>query len=115
MARTTPPAFRVFSDAQGERVPDGKVRLRFINAVPGLGAMDVLFNNIVGLDDVAFGHRSDALLLDDGNYDIKVNTAGDVVSVIGPISLRLEPGRAYTLVAMGRPSARGLTLEAYPD
>ena len=115
VARTTPPAFRVFADDKGDRVPDGKARLHFINAAPGLGRADVLFNNIVGLERVAFGHRSEALLLDTGTYDIKINLTGDVMSVIGPVSLRLESGRAYTLVTMGRRSAHGLTLEAYPD
>ena len=114
-ARNAPPAFQVFADAEEGKVPDDKARLRFINAVPGLTRMDVLFNNIVGLQRVAYGHRSDALLLDDGTYDIKVNTSGEVAPLIGPVSLHLERGRAYTLVAMGRSPARPLTLEAYPD
>ena len=101
-ARDMPPGFRVFADDRDDaRVPDDKARLRFINAVPGQERMDVLFNNIVGLQRVAYGHRSDPLLLDTGTYDIKVNAAGDVDSLIGPITLRLAPGRAYTLVAMG--------------
>ena len=114
-ARTTPPAFRVFADTPGEVIPDGKTRLHFINAVPSLGRVDILFNNIVGLQRVAAGHRSDALLLDSGTYDIKVNGAGDVASLVGPISLRLESGRSYTLVVMGRRQDGGLTLEAYSD
>jgi hypothetical protein len=110
----TPPGFRVFTEPRDETpVPDGKARLRFINAAPEQERMDVLFNNIVGLQHVAYGHRSDPLLLDTGTYDIKVNTSGDVDSLIGPVTLRLAPGRAYTLVAMGTQSA--LTLEAYPD
>jgi len=115
VARATPPAFRVFADERQERVPDGKARLHFINAVPGPERMDVLFNNIVGLKRIAYGHRSEALLLNDGTYDIRVNAAGDVSSLIGPVSLHLVSGRAYTLVAMGRHPARGFTLEAYPD
>ena len=115
-ARTTPPAFRVFTDDPDEgRVPDGKARLHFINAAPGEDRLDVLFNNIVGLERVAYGHRSDALLLETGTYDIRVNEAGAVASLLGPLSLRLESGRAYTLVAMGRRPDRSLTLEAYPD
>ena len=115
VARTTPPAFRVFADDHEARVPDGKTRLHFINAVPGPERMDVLFNNIVGLKSVVYGHRSDALLLDDSTYEIRVNEAGEVTSLIGPITLRLESGHAYTLVAMGHRPARDLTLEAYPD
>lgn len=115
VARTAPPGFRVFSDEREAPIPDGKARVRFINAVTGLGGVDVLFNNIVGLKHVIYGHRSDALLLDAGTYDIKANATEEITPLIGPISLRLDSRRGYTLVAMGRRVAGGLTLEVYPD
>ena len=78
--------------------------------------MDVLFNNIVGLEQIPFASRSDPLLLDPGTYDLKVNESGGYVTpLIGPVSLRLEAGHSYTLVAMGQRHASTLALEAYPD
>ena len=82
-------------------MPDGKARLRFINAVPGQERMDVLFNNIVGLQRVAYGHRSDALLLDTATTTSRSTRPATSTPWSAPITLRLEPGRAYTLVAMG--------------
>ncbi|MDQ2798894.1 MAG: DUF4397 domain-containing protein [Armatimonadota bacterium] len=111
----TPAEVRVFADDAGERVPSDKARLHFINAAPGMGSADVLVNNIVGLKEVEFGRRSEAILLQDGAYDIKVNVADSVETLIGPVNVRLEPGHSYTLVAMGQPSTHSLTLEAYPD
>lgn len=111
-----PPGVRVFEDARDERLPDGKARLRLINAAPGAGAVDVLINNIVGLKRVRYGQRSDALLLDGAAYDLKINVSGgSVAPLVGPVSLRLDAGRSYTLVVMGSRAAGSLTLEAYPD
>lgn len=109
-----PPGVRVFEDARDERLSDGKTRVRLINAAPG--AVDVLINNIVGLKRVGYGQRSDALLLDGAAYDLKINASGSSVApLIGPVSLRLDAGRSYTLVVMGSRAAGSLTLEAYPD
>jgi hypothetical protein len=107
---------RIFLDDRDPSPPGDKVRVRFINAAPGFGAVDVLFNNIVGLQQVPFANRSDPLLLDPGAYDLKVNESGGYVTpLIGPVSLHLEGGHSYTLVAMGQRHASTLALEAYPD
>lgn len=108
------PVVRIFSDPREISVPPGKVRLRLINGASGLGGVDLLFNNIVGLQGIAFGARSEAILLDAGSYDMKLFAAGDADTLPSPVRVRFQPGHSYTLVAMGR-RGTDLTLIAYPD
>ena len=108
------PGLRIFSEPRDLVVPAGKVRLRLINGASGLGSVDLLFNNIVGLQSVAVGSRSEAILLDAGSYDMKLFAAENVDALTGPVRVRFQPGRSYTLVAMGN-RALGLSLVAYPD
>lgn len=93
----------------------GKTTLRLVNAAPGLEPVDLAINNIVGLKAVPYGKRSRAITLDGGSYDLKIALADTPDALAGPITLRLQPGRTYTLVAMGRPDDQTLSLEAYPD
>lgn len=114
------PDVRIFGEDKDNPVPQGRARLRFVNAIAGgIGEADLLFNNIAGLPSVAYGSRSGAILLEPGTYDIKVNAAGEVSTLVGPSSLRFQAGHAYTLVAMGQAEAtdprEGVSLEAYPD
>lgn len=111
------PALRIFNDPREVAVPPNKIRLRLIHGVGDLGAVDVLFNNIVGLQSVPFGSRSEPILLDAGYYDVKLyTTAGDLTD---PVRLGFRAGRSYTLVAMGRRGGnvgpQPLSLIAYPD
>ncbi len=117
MARgsSAPTAIQMLDDAPPESVTGGKAGLRFINATPGDGGLDLAVNNIVGLESVRYGQRSDVLLLDAGVYDLKVASSNTPDALAGPIRLRLEPGRTYTLVAMGQAANQTLSLEAYPD
>lgn len=101
-------------EASGRDTPE-KAQLRLIEASAQIGPVDLVVNNIVGVKAVGFGKRSPALLLDRGNYDLKVVSADTPDTVAGPISLRLEAGHSYTLVTMGEPSSGDLTLEAYSD
>lgn len=117
---TGAPDLRIFSEVMDNNVPARKARVRFVNAAGDNGTMDdVLFNNIAGLTDVPYGSRSGGALLEPGTYDVKVNTAGEATTLVGPSSLRFQAGRSYTLVAMGRADAvnpqQGLSLELYPD
>lgn len=114
------PDVRIFGEDRYAPVPQGRVRLRFVNAIAGgSGEADLLFNNIAGLPSVAYGSRSAAILLEPGTYDVKVNASGEVSTLVGPASLRFQAGHAYTLVAMGQSDAanpqEGVTLESYPD
>jgi hypothetical protein len=106
---------QVFQDDAERRAEGGKAVVRLINAGVGLAPIDLVVNNIVGLKNVAYGKRSRTLLLDPGAYDLKVALADSPDPVAGPVTLRLEPGRTYTLAAMGRASDGSLSLEAYPD
>lgn len=108
------PGVRIFSDPREIAVPPGKIRLRLINGTSGLGSVDLLFNNIVGLPNVAFGARSEPILLDTGSYDMKLFAAGGGGTLSAPVRVRFQSGRSYTLVAMGN-RASGLSLIAYPD
>ena len=106
---------QVLEDEALGQVETGKTTLRLINAAQGLEPIDLVVNNIVGLEKVAYGKRSSALTLDSGRYDLKIVAADTPDALAGPITMRLEAGRAYTLVTMGRSSDGTLSLEAYPD
>ncbi len=113
------PMLRIFREQRDSPVPYDRVRLRLINAGTGMGSVDALFNNIVGLGDVGFGTRSAPILLDPGQYDVKVNATDEAPALVGPVSLQFQGGHAYTLVVVGRTGAssgpQSLTLEAFPD
>ncbi len=110
-----PAEMEVLEDEPPGRGEPGKTTLRLVNAALGLEPVDLVVNNIVGLKAVAYGKRSPTLTLDGGHYDLKIVPADTPDALVGPITLRLEPGRTYTLVAMGRVSDQTLSLEAYPD
>ena len=111
----TPAQVQVLTDNDTPPLPADKTGLRLINASPGGASLDLVVNNIVGMEAVRYGRRSPVLLLDGGIYDLKVAEAGTANSLAGPVSLHLEPGRTYTLVAMGNVGDQPMTLEAYPD
>ena len=117
MARgsSAPTSLQMLDDAPPEGVTGGKAGLRLINAAPGDAGLDLAVNNIVGLEGIRYGRRSGILLLDAGVYDLKVASSDTPDALAGPISLRLDPGRTYTLVAMGQAANQTLSLEAFPD
>ena len=106
---------QVFEDEPQTQGNSEKARVRFVNAAKGLPPVDLVVNNIVGLKSVGYGKHSQALSLDGGPYDWKLVAADTPDTLLGPVSLRLEPGHAYTLVAMGNAADQTLTLEIYPD
>ena len=110
-----PAAVQVFEDVPKTAGKSEKALVRLVNAAPGLEPVDLVVNNIVGLKSVSYGRHSAALSLDGGTYDLKVVAADTPDTLIGPVSLKLESGRSYTLVAMGSASNQTLTLESYPD
>jgi len=110
-----PADMEVLEDEPPGRGEPGKTTLRLVNAALGLEPVDLVVNNIVGLKAVAYGKRSPVLMLDSGSYDLKIVPADTPDTLVGPLTLRLEPGRTYTLVAMGRASDQTLSLEAYPN
>lgn len=105
----------VWADEPQGRSDPGKAAVRLVNAAPGVGPVDLVVNNIVGLKAIAYGRRSPALPLDGGAYDLEIAAADTPDALVAPIHLRLETGHAYTLIAMGRTVDQTLSLEAYPD
>lgn len=110
-----PAQVQVLEDEPPGRAAPDKATVRLVNAALGLAPVDLVVNNIVGLKAVAFGKRSPVLTLAGGSYDLKIVPADTPDTLIGPITLRLEPGRTHTLVVMGRAADQTLSLEAYPD
>lgn len=99
----------------GAPLAPGRAAVRLFNASEGGGPLDLVVNSIVAARSVAYGGRGAALSLDGGAYDLQLAAAGTADVLAGPVPLRLEPGRAYTLVAMGEAGDGSLSLEAYPD
>ncbi len=110
-----PAQMLAWEDEPQERSDPDKAALRLVNAAPGLGPIDLVVNNIVGLKAIAYGRRSPALPLDGGAYDVEIAAADTPDALVAPIHLRLEAGHAYTLMVMGRAADQTLSLEAYPD
>ncbi|MEO7717165.1 MAG: DUF4397 domain-containing protein [Capsulimonas sp.] len=100
-----------------EQVPSDRARVLFVHAGPDLGPLEFLVNNIVAGEGTRFAHKSEPMLLNPGTYAFKAINAGsdDVRPVVGPTSFRLEGGRSYTVIAMGRRSTNTVSLEAYSD
>lgn len=111
----TPAQVQVLMDDPPAGVNGEKAGLRLIHAAPGMGPIDLVVNNIVGLESLGYGKRSGVLLLDSGTYDLKVALAGTPDALAGPIHLRLDGGHTYTLVTMGQVANQTLSLEAFPD
>lgn len=106
---------QTLEDKPSEDLPARKASVRLINAAPGQASLDLVVNNIVAVDAVAFGKRSAPLRLDSGDYDLQVAASGAPDMVAGPIHLPLKPGRAYTLVVMSSGAGGPLSLDVYPD
>ncbi len=107
---------QVLPDEKPTDLEAGKASLRVINAAPGMPPMDLVINTIIGVNNVAYGRRSEPLVLSSGEYDLQIAAAGTATLLTGPVHLPLLPGHSYTLIAMGQPgSRRSLSLEVYPD
>lgn len=105
---------RAFGDDDQAPVPDGKARLSVIDAVPIGGAVDILLDNIVAVPGLPAGRRSEALVLNAGQYEIKINAPDSVHTLGGPETERFESGRSYTLVVLAQ-GAEDYGIRAYTD
>ncbi len=110
-----PAEVRVLEDVPADQPAAGKVSVRLVNAALDVGAIDLVVNNIDAIPAVGYGRRSEALTLDAGPYDLKIAATTAPDTLTDPVHLVLEPGRTYTLIAMGRADSPSLSLEAYPD
>ena len=114
-SKGVPARVQVLPDEKPAHLDTGKASLRLINAAPGTPALDLVINTIVGVKSVAYGRRSAPLTLSGGHYELQLAAADTPEMLVGPVSLDLAPGHAYTLIAMGRTGNQSLSLEVYPD
>jgi len=101
-------ANQVNTDAMGV----GQARLRVHHAVPDAPAVDV---GIAGTDQplaggIGFGTAADYQEIAPGTYDLDVR-ATDTQEVLATApAVRLEPGQAYDIFALGQPGGRDVRL-----
>jgi hypothetical protein len=106
---------QMLPDEKPAHLEAGKASIRLVNAAPGTHGLDLVVNTIVGVKSVAYGEHSAPLVLASGSYDLQLAAADTPEMLVGPVSLNLEPGKSYTLIAMGRTGNQSLSLEVYPD
>jgi Domain of unknown function (DUF4397) len=86
---------------------------RVLHAVPDAPDVDVYINAKRVLRDVAFKDISDYLTLPAGKYHIDIYPAGTGVNTLISKKVTIEPGKVYTLAAVG--SSKKLQLLPYID
>lgn len=82
----------------------GKAHVRFVHAAAGAPSVDIWAgNNTRIFENVSYGETGKPIYLpvDAGVVDISVTPTGIVQRVLGPISLNLELGKVYTVIASG--------------
>ena len=75
--------------------------VRVLHAVPDAPNVDVYVNGNRVLRDVAFKDVSDYLSLPAGKYHIDVYPAGTSVTTVISKKVKIDPGKIYTLAAVG--------------
>lgn len=78
----------------------GNVKVRVIHASPDAPEVDVLVNDTVTLEDIAFKGVSNYLEIPAGNYNFKVNAANTETTVID-VDVNLVDGAIYSVHAVG--------------
>lgn len=76
-------------------------RVRVAHASPDAPAVDILIDDSVAIDNVAFGQVSSYSALDAGMVNVKVVPAGASEPVVIEADLELAPGADYTVAAIG--------------
>ena len=82
----------------------GKAHIRFIHASAGAPAVDIWAgNNAKIFENVSYGRTGvpTYLPVDAGVVDVSVTPTGSVQRVLGPLSLNLEQGKVYSVIASG--------------
>ena len=82
----------------------GKAHVRFVHAAATVPAVDVWANmESKVFSDVSYGQTSQPVYLPvkAGEISIAVTPAGSGDVVLGPVDLRLESGKTYTIIASG--------------
>lgn len=82
----------------------GKSHVRFVHAAAGAPPVDVWAGNTNTIfQNVSYGETGKPVYLpvDAGKVDISVTPTGSLERVLGPLTLDLEKGKVYTIVASG--------------
>lgn len=91
------------------KVTSANAQVRVVHAVANGPAVDVYLDggSTPVLRDVPFFAASEYLSVPAGAHSFRVTQAGQSATLIGPVNVTLEPGKAYTVVARG--NAQDLT------
>jgi hypothetical protein len=92
-----------------------RATLRFVSASPDCASLSLALDNIITVDRTRFAAESLPVALAPGDYDAKLWTGDDRAPLFGPSPIRLQPGRAYTLVAMGLRTDGTLSMQLFED
>ena len=82
---------------------NGKAHVRFVHAAAGAPAVDIWAGDSKVFENVSYGETGKPVYLpvNAGNVDISVTPTGSFQRVLGPITLGLEDGKIYTVIASG--------------
>ena len=86
----------------------GQARLRFSNASPDAGAVDILANGVRIANGVGYGVTTNGVNLPANSYIVQVVPAGSDSPVLAQTTLNPPAGSSYLLVVEGRRSAMSL-------
>jgi hypothetical protein len=104
----------VFSDETTPPAAD-KGKIRFINASPDAGGLDVLSDNAAIITNLAFGSASDFIEVAAGERKIKVSQTGTTTTVLPEITLTVGGGQVYTLIVRGKSADQTIGLTIVSD
>jgi hypothetical protein len=81
----------------------GKSHVRFIHAAAGAPAVDIYAGATKVFNNVSYGSVGTPhyLPVDAGIINVSVNPTGAARPVLGPIPLKVDAGRIYTIIASG--------------
>jgi len=101
-------------DKRAARV--GFARMRVVHAAPDAPAVDLLLNDRLAIANLGFGKATDVYMeLAAGTYQAKVAATGTTAPVLGPLPLRLDAGKTYTLLALGNVGDKTLNVQVLTD
>ena len=83
----------------------GSARVRFVNAAPGLGAVDVLVNVAKRVSNLGTNAASSYVELPEDTYAINFDLAGTTNVVLSMPAVAVTAGRTYTLYLVGNPGS----------
>src|SRR4029434_6519610 len=95
-------ALGLFACGMGDEDPPSSY-LRVLNSSPGLNRADVLVDNVVVVEDLAYSLETPYMPVDAGGVNIKINPANSPTAVVD-FSPSLEENSDYTLIVIDEAS-----------